>query len=64
MSEMYARLTREGVAASETAVCGRCIRSASNEQIRTLYADDTVTGFEDCSGNEALSCQLCGVETE
>lgn len=50
---IYARLTAEGVAASETAVCIAHLGDSEP-------SDDTTTEPRDCSGNEALSCITCG----
>ena len=58
---MYARLTEEGTAAGETAICSRCFPRCPSEVLDLLDADDVVTDFRDCSGNEALSCNVCGV---
>lgn len=55
---MLARLTAQGTAVGETALCDRCLTTAD---LTYFDADDTVTGHVDCSGNDALSCGRCGV---
>lgn len=52
-TRIYARLTAQGTAASETAACLAHLRDS-------MPTDDTVTEPVDCSENEALSCQTCG----
>lgn len=47
--KMYAHVTKEGTARSETAVCSLC----TTEAILTI-------GYIDCTENEALQCVRCG----
>jgi hypothetical protein len=58
--KMYARLTDQGTAICETAVCAECLASVGNAAIEDLNAPDATGEHVDCSGNEALECQLCG----
>lgn len=53
--KVYAQVTKDGTAASETALCEEHISHRDE-----FYADDTTGELVDCSGNEALSCQWCG----
>lgn len=57
MIAMLARLTGEGVAAGETALCAECLPVADMD---FFDAEDCVTEHRDCTGNEALSCGYCG----
>jgi hypothetical protein len=56
---MFAYITSEGTAMGETAICGACKQTA---RIVDPWAGDWNGGLiEDCTGNEALICQWCGV---
>jgi hypothetical protein len=57
MATIYARLTSEGTAASETAVC---IKHYAD----SLPVSDTVTMPVDASGNELLCCIICGLPSD
>lgn len=64
---MYARLSPQGTACQETALCGTCLQDDSIKQwYRNPYGmadnnpDRPVTSYHDCTGNEALECQHCG----
>lgn len=60
MTLIYARLTRQGVAASETAVCGEHFSQSEASVDLANPEESTVTEPVDCSGNETLECQVCG----
>lgn len=57
MIAMLARLTDEGVAAGETALCAHCLPTAD---LDFFDAPDCVTEHVDCTGNEVLACGACG----
>lgn len=54
---IYARLTDQGTAAAETATCALHIAQSPT-------TDDAAGELVDCTGNEALSCVICGAEPE
>lgn len=59
MSTMHARLDNQGTAIGESALCADCL---SAHKVNPAFdTTDSVTGHEDCSGNEALTCCACGV---
>ena len=64
MSEprMYAMVTDQSTAASETALCERCATEPLLQAVASFAESDVVKGrgFVDCSGNEALVCVCCG----
>lgn len=55
---MFARLTTQGTAAAETAICDCC--SDGNKRLISVPSDVLDVSFHDCSENEALGCQVCG----
>lgn len=63
VAEMYARLSEQGTACAGTALCDEHMKSAAH---RAEFADDgdsvepPVGPWVDCTGNEALECQVCG----
>ena len=63
---MQVLLTAQGTAASETALCDLCYRSASNRDLARMSADVDVNPFSDFTAatNEALRCTICGDEGE
>lgn len=63
---MYALVTLDGTACSETALCDACY---SDPRYRTLarrcaYEDVMPVTFEDCTGNDALACIVCDYTEE
>jgi hypothetical protein len=57
---MIARLTDQGTAAAETALCPEH-DTPTNRGTFGIAADTDVTGpWTDCTGNDELSCQVCG----
>lgn len=56
---MYARLTKDGTACAETALCDQHLDRAG-EFLSEDRVEPGVTAHVDCSGNEMLSCQVCG----
>lgn len=57
MTTIFAGVTEQGTAAAETALC---LTHNTPENIETFYANDVI-GREDCTGNDALECQYCGI---
>lgn len=55
--KMFARLTPQGTAAAETAVC-------QDHLILSPESDDTTGPPVRCIGNDALECVVCGVGEE
>ncbi len=51
---IFARLTAQGTAAAETAVC------EDHKDVEIPADDDVIDGLVDCSGNDQLECQVCG----
>lgn len=61
---IYAKLTDEGTAAAETALCPDDY-TPTNRGTFAAAADTDVTGpWRDCTGNDALRCQVCGKDDE
>jgi len=62
-TRIFAGVTAQGTAASETALCEE---HNTPENIETYYADpsDPVTHREDCTGNDELECQECWEPTD
>lgn len=60
MMTMTARVTKQGTAISESALCAPCVTPENEAQ---FTADDATGERVDASGNEALSCQSCGDST-
>lgn len=54
MATMYARTDEQGTAIAEAALCGDCLDRA------TEFTAAEAAGHVDCTGNEALDCQVCG----
>lgn len=65
---MKALLTDQGTAAGETFLCGTCFygpdglsnQAYARKQAHS-YDVNPDSEFEDCTGNEAASCCVCGV---
>lgn len=53
--QFFARTTSQGTAAAETAVC-------ETHRDLSQIAPDADGPLVDATGNEALSCQVCGVQ--
>lgn len=63
---MWARLTKYGTACSETALCDEHLTfNHINDYGYQIPGDDEppVGKYVDCTGNEALQCQVCGRKT-
>lgn len=58
---MFARTTEQGTAMAETAICGDCRVAVAElpDGTHGVRLQDLV----DCSGNDALSCNVCGKVT-
>ena len=58
---IYAMVTDQGTAASETALCGEHF-TPENKDACVIGADDDVIihSWKDCTGNDALRCNICG----
>lgn len=61
MTTMYACVTVQETAAAETAVCGDHLAGFVPAPD---YRDVTDHTLRDCSGNDALCCQVCGVRND
>lgn len=62
---MFALVTDQGTAMSETALCGNCHPVIANQgycEEQAGYAGDweESEGWRDCSGNDCLQCIMCG----
>ena len=61
---MMARTTtneENGTACAETAICFACDSPENRKLIpESTYFDAPIGDYIDCSGNEALECQICG----
>jgi len=61
---MYAYVTNQGTAMSETAICNRCVGDSLNVAKITVVAgnaeDYNSDDLMDCTGNDQLECQICG----
>lgn len=58
--EIYARLTTAGTACAETALCTNHLDQAADYPGDQTGTDAAFTAHLDCSGNEALKCNVCG----
>jgi hypothetical protein len=67
--KIYAYVTRSGTAMAETAICEDHIESTAAQALAFGAADQTSRESDpwdrnevmsDCTGNEALRCQICG----
>ena len=63
--KMFARVTAQGTAMWETARCKRDLTDSNKRHhAQPVYADsadgEISKDWQDCTGNEALSCQVCG----
>lgn len=56
--KMYARLDEQGTAIGESALCANCLTDPKNRAFAT--AADSTTEHQDCTGNDALACIICG----
>lgn len=65
---MYALVSDQGTAMSEAALCASCYATPQNQgyaEEQGMSADDwDREGWRDVSGNEALSCVVCGADNE
>jgi hypothetical protein len=61
MKTMFAEVTTYGTACSETALCEDCFKEENKQKIAKHRKPDVVIdSWTDCTGNEALSCNICG----
>jgi hypothetical protein len=69
---MFALITARGTAMAETALCGQH-RATHAQLVRDMAESDPAPGpgqgwdggeLHDCTGNEALSCIVCGYGAE
>ena len=63
---MFALLTDQGTAASETALCGIHVNDSTATTAALVEAREDVPlpqDFNDCSGNDALRCIVCGASS-
>jgi hypothetical protein len=63
---MYALTTPQGTAAAETALCEKHVK-VQEDRDRARFAADRAdfpepdrVDFQDCTGNDALECVVCG----
>lgn len=64
--KMYAALTTQGTAAAETALCENHVGDLEALAQAFVNAGDDVPVDQkphDCSGNDALSCIVCGIRS-
>ena len=63
---MKALVTHRGTAAAETALCDECHSKLENRVKAEGWAGADVQpgSWTDCSGNDALECQVCGRECD
>ena len=65
---MHALTTDQGTAMAESAACSTCAETAAAERVMSdaaaLASDYSGQGARDCTGNEALECQVCGWDGE
>lgn len=59
---IYARLSDQGTAIGESALCGDCLDTPGSRE--RANSPDSTTEHQDCSQNEALICIICGEDTE
>lgn len=60
---MFALLDNQGTAAAETALCSVHVNDSASMTEAILAAREDVPlpqDFNDCSGNDALECIVCG----
>lgn len=62
---MKALVTDQGTAAQEAALCDECFKDEANQAYareQASQSDDVNADseFVDCTGNDALSCCICG----
>lgn len=62
MATMYARLDDQGTAIGESALCAPCLQRPEHRAFAD--APDSVGEHMDCSGNDALSCVICGTASQ
>jgi hypothetical protein len=67
--QMYAQTTDQGTAAAETALCGACLANAEAKAMTHAAAhlmggDDIVGPYVKATGNDALTCQWCGLTND
>lgn len=65
---MYALVSDQGTAMSETALCASCYAVSANQgyaEDQGRMADDwDRNGWHNCTGNDALLCVVCGRDDE
>lgn len=66
---MKALVTAQGTATHETGLCDTCYLDPKNQAYAREMASrandiDPQVAFEDCSGNEEVTCIICGKETK
>ena len=59
MPTMYARPDKQGTAIGESALCGPCFPDPKNRALAN--SPDSAGEHIDCSRNEALNCNICGI---
>lgn len=61
--KIFALVTNQGTACSETALCENCLNTTNTTKVRQSVkkeVDIDFSSFIDCSGNDALECVECG----
>jgi len=64
--KMFALISDQETAASETAICGECRSEVSETEARLNAHNDVKDKFTfiDCTGNDALHCIICGATSK
>ncbi len=57
---IYALVTKQGTAATETALCDEHYPAHTDEAAREARADVAPDSWRDCTGNLVLECIICG----
>lgn len=57
---IFAFVTEQGTAAPETALCVIHLEAHANEAREAADKDVDTSRFIDCTGNELVSCIVCG----
>lgn len=65
---IFARVSEQGTAMWETALCERHLAGDDKQHAQPVYADaadgKVSDDWQDCTGSEALCCQVCGYREE
>lgn len=63
---MFALVSNQGTACSETAVCAGCVTDVVLDSLALRAGSDVdfSRGFIDCSENDALECSICRRDVE